>query len=239
MRVTASHTISGTFLPKACVFAQDTAEDDVVSQRGLVNSLVIDNVETVVVAPPQGAKAQSLIRYPSPCRRSCAFMRGPSLFSYFTMGCGNQRRLAHKRVLRICDLEKATQMALNGSTTSSHFSKGTETCTHLPSRDLPSSVFWALRPAGEPFPNRRYLARARGLAPPQCWTAALPPVRLSALRATWRTAKPTRIAATEFKSRRNPARTSNYRTIDAARVGGLFMPCRRGNAPGQEPKEGT
>ena len=239
MRVTATHAISGTFLPKACFFAQDTADGGVVSQRGLANSPGIDNVETVVVAPPQRAKAQSLIRYPSPCRRSCAFRHGPPLFRAISKSYSLRRRPAHGAASRICTFATCAPLRLDGTRPSFHSPKGTEQCEHMFSKGWRSAVAWALQPAAKLFPNRRFSARGRGSAPLRCWTAALPRARSSGLRAASRTAKPTRIVVTEFASRRSSARKSSHRTIGAVCAGGPFcvMPMRPCAGPRTERRD--
>ncbi len=230
---------NGTFLPKGCIFARNAAEKVFGLRADLALVPASSKVETVVVAPPQWARTQSLIRYPSPCRRSCAIWRRPPLFWAFPRPYENRRSLAQGLASRICDLENATPLALTEATTSSHFSKGTETCEHLPSKPLPSSVFWVSRPVAAPFLSRRCLAQARGSAPRRYLTATLPLARSSEPRATWPTAKPTHIAANRIASRRNPARKSSNRTIGAVCAGGPFhvMPARACAGPRTERRD--
>jgi len=230
---------NGTFLPKGCIFARNAAEKVFDVRADLASGAASSTVIDVVVAPPQWAKTQSLIRYPSPCRRTCAIWRRPPLFFVIAETYENERRLAHRTASRICDLEKAAPMALIGVTTSSHISKGTVACDQLPSGALPSSVFWASRPVVVPFPSRRSLAQVPGSAPRRCLTATLPQARLSGPRGTWLTAKPTHIAANRIASRRTPARTSSHRTIGAACAGGPFhvMPARACAGPRTERRD--
>ena len=230
---------NGTFLPMGCIFARNAAEKEFGLPPGLAGGAASANVDPVVVAPPQWAKTQSLIRYPSPWRRSCAIWRRPPLFCWEAKTCGNERRFAHWPSSRRCDLDYRAALGLSRATIPSHSSKGTDQCDHISSRAWPSVASWASRPVAIRFPSRRFSAQARVRAPLRCWTATLPLVRLSGPRATWPTARPTHTAVTEFTPRRSPARKSSYRTIGAIRAGGLFMSCRRAHAPGQEPKEGT
>ncbi len=239
MRVSATLAVSGTFLPKACVFAQDTADGSVVSQCDLAKPAAIDNVDAVVVAPPQWAQTQSLIRYPSPCRRSCAFRHRPPLFRSNSKLYSHRQRLAHEPTSRICDFAIRASLRLDGAIPSFHSLKGTEQCEHTFSKGWHSVVLWALRPAAARFPNRRFSARVRGPAPLRSWMATLPQARSSGPRAMSRTAKPTRIVVTEFASRRSPARKSSHRTIGAVCAGGLFcvMPVRSCVGPRTERRD--
>lgn len=239
MQVTAPTVAGGTFLPKARVFAQDTAEDRGVLRCNLANTPAIDNDETVVVGPPQWAKTHSLIRYPSPCRRCCAFKHRPPFFRETSKRCPNRKRLAHGGASRPCDLATPASLRLNGAIPSFHSSKGAEQCEHSFSKDWPFAVALPFRPVATRFPNRRFSVRARGLAPRRCWTAVLPQVWSSGPRAISRTAKPTRIVVTEFASRRSLARKSSHRTIGAVCADGLFcvMPMRPCAGPRTERRD--
>ena len=239
MRTPAYPSVSGTFLPKGCIFARDAAESSAVAPCILANPPAVASVEPVVVAPPHWARTQRLIRYPSPCRRSCVIWRRPPLFRGISKVYIYERRLAHSAASRICDLDSEVFVRLTGLQSNTHSSKGTEQCDQIVLEGWPSLACWALPPAVVQFPSRRFSAQARVQGPLRYWTAALPPARSSARRATSPTAKPTRTAVDNSASRHTSARKSSHWTIGAARAGGLFMSCRRAPAPGQEPKEGT
>jgi hypothetical protein len=152
--------LSGTFLPMSCIFARDAAESSARQSRRLAQPTFLDKAESVVVAPPQWAKTNRLIRYPSPDRRTCANWRRPPLFSGISIPSTFRRSFAHCAPSRQCDLDCWVVLALNGTETSFQSTKGETPCVHISSRVWRSVAPWASRPAATPLRNRRCSAQA-------------------------------------------------------------------------------
>ena len=76
---------TGMKLPTLCGITQNTADAGVMRGQAFSTVRIRGNVKHVVAAYPQWAETHSLIRYPSPERRSCIILCRPPLFSDISM----------------------------------------------------------------------------------------------------------------------------------------------------------
>ena len=182
---------SGTFLPIGCINARNTAESRVGCAAVLDSVVNHRNVEKVAYALPLGALFASLFRYPSPEGRLCVIARKPSFFFGGPDSGLDERRPAQNPSAWHKGFDRARLRALSAQQ-AVHNAKGNTPCDAFLFR--PRSC-WPLRPVGTQRWSKRRLAPVPALVPQPCWGAVWPQVPLSARRATWCTARPSRVSA--------------------------------------------
>lgn len=212
--------ITGIFLPKGCVFTRNTADTGIGRIQPLADGEFEGSVRHVVEALPQWAETHSLIRYPSPDRRSCTWLCRPPLFSPACAWSPGRRQLAQKRLVCQQSFDLAPKMTLS-AVINEQEKRGNRTCEPVIGSFLAYSRLAALRPVAKTSPGRRSSARVRARALRLSWADPSPRAPSLAPRATSPIARSTRTAANLIRPARG-TREPFWTTDASSGAGGLF-----------------
>jgi len=184
----------GTIMPMVRNYTRNTADMCGQIAKGLDNSDLVGNVDSVVAVSPQGAGTYSLNRYPSPYGRLCVSWHRSPIFPLKTNGCAHRRGIAGNCVPDAEGFDRGRGMALSGPEDPRSTERGIPGCGLL---SYFYYRFWLLQPVVTRLLNRVLLGPVRALARPLCWTEMLLPVQLLAQRVIFFTARPIQAAATD------------------------------------------
>jgi len=207
---------------RACISAQNAAENFEPAAGCLARPAGDANVGVVVAGLPQGPGTYRLNRYPSPDGRRGIPKCAPPFFLFRSVFYFDKRSFAHIARLAQAGFDVSPSMASCECYVTTHNTRGL-TCADPSNR---SSSFWRqalLRLAATLCPNRRSLARAQGLARRQFSAAVFWQVPQWARLEMLRIARPSRIAAESRTALARPQGPRFYQQPSALFRAGGFL----------------
>ncbi len=173
---------TGAFLPKSCVFTQDTAEAGVFYAQGFAMPIIRGTIEIVVVALPQWARTYRLFRYPSLIGRLRAAWYEPPFFVTDAKIRISERAIARAGGKSGYAFDDDVRLMLNDVTGFHSQRRGDVSCISDISGHRPLLPSRRLRPAGIQSLNKLRSGPLQVSEPRLSCRAALSQVRLSGLR---------------------------------------------------------
>lgn len=227
-------------LPNPSINAQEAAQTGRVSMVTVVQLRAVSDSQSMVSGRIRVRACNNIFRYPSPYGWSDGAPVRPPIFSIKTDSCLFFGRSTAENALHSEKSFLPTAIPAFLAPEADSYLKGRKTCANSQRHFFARAPLLGWSRVARPQANRPSSARAQAWRLQPCWVAALPLVRLSAVRVTSSTAKNFLANVT------NPNSSAAYSRSDAETkaIGApavpvaFFVSTTRGLPAGQEP-EGT